>query len=200
MYLDLVFLTSDIKLEIDKKTIDILFSKTACFFTVWHGRIILFPKIMKKYGVFKVLTSLHKDGEYVNKFVKLYGNETIRGSTFDGALSATKMIIKCIKEKKSIVITPDGPRGPKYKINSTIIRLASKLQVPIISMSFSSSKVKVLNSWDYFTIPLPFSKIFINISPPNCSRQMQNNHLEMIMCTQTKILDQKAIYTKYNRV
>ena len=106
------------------------------------------------------------------------------------------MIIKCIKEKKSIVITPDGPRGPKYKINSAIIRLASKLQVPIISMSFSSSKVKVLNSWDYFIIPLPFSKIFINISSPNCSRQMQNNQLEMIMCNQTKRLDHKAIYSK----
>lgn len=199
IYLDFVFFTSYIKLKIDKKTIDILSSRTACFLTVWHGRMLIFPKIMKKYGVFNILTSLHRDGEYVDKFVKLYGHKTIRGSTFNGSLFATKMIIKCIKENKSVVITPDGPRGPKCKINSAIVNLAFKLQVPIISMSFSSSRVKILDSWDHFIIPLPFSKIFINISSPRFFNQTQNNHLGMMMRAQTKQLDKKMAYMKYNR-
>ena len=94
LYLEFVLLTSSIKINTNKEAINILNSNKVCFLTLWHGRIIVFPKIMQKFGKFKVLTSLHKDGKYVDKFIRLYGHETIRGSSYKGSLSATKNIIR----------------------------------------------------------------------------------------------------------
>ena len=183
-YLEFVFLTSTIEINIHNEATHILNSNKVCFLTLWHGRIIVFPRIMQKFGKFKVLTSLHKDGKYVDKFIRLYGHETIRGSSYKGSLSATKNIINSIKNKESIVITPDGPRGPKYKVNSAITNLASKFKIPIISISFASSKAKILKSWDEFTIPLPFSKILIDISAPTLFNEKQNSKLEILMIKQ----------------
>ncbi len=189
LYLEFVLLTSSIKINTNKEAINILNSNKVCFLTLWHGRIIVFPKIMQKFGKFKVLTSLHKDGKYVDKFIRLYGHETIRGSSYKGSLSATKNIINSIKNKESIVITPDGPRGPKYKVNSAITNLASKFKIPIISISFASSKAKILKSWDEFTIPLPFSKILVDISAPTLFNEKQNSKLEILMIKQMRDLE-----------
>lgn len=188
IYLEFVFITSKIDIHIDDKTIDIFNSNQVCFLTLWHGKIIVFPKIMRKFGKFNVLTSLHKDGKYVDKFVQLYGHKTIRGSNYKGGLSATKDIINSIKHKESIVITPDGPRGPRYKVNSAVTNLASKFKIPVINISFASSKAKILRSWDEFTIPLPFTKIVVDISAPNFFTEKQNSKLEILMIKQMQDL------------
>ena len=191
LYLEVVFLTSQIFFEVDLTTEKFLTSKQVCFITLWHGRVLIFPKIMKKYGAFKVLTSLHKDGKYIDKFVRLYGHKTIRGSTYKGSLLATKDIVKSIKNS-SIVITPDGPRGPGYKVNSAITNIATKFNIPIICISFSATKVKILNTWDKFMIPLPFTKIIVNISTPHYFEMQNNEKLEKLMLQQVKSLDKKC--------
>ena len=191
LYLQVVFLTSKIRVEIDNATENILTSKKVYFITLWHGRILVFPKIMKRYGSFKVLTSLHNDGGYIDKFVGLYGHKSIRGSTHRGSLSATKDIIKSI-QKYSIVITPDGPRGPGYKINSIVTSIAAKFNVPIICVSFSSTKMKALNTWDRLAIPLPFAKILVNISTTNYFKEKDDEKLEKLMLRQMKVLDEKC--------
>ncbi len=147
---------------------------------------------MKKFGKFKVLTSLHKDGKYVDQFVKLYNHDTIRGSSFKGSLSATKDIIKSIQQNERIVITPDGPRGPRYKVNSALTNLAIKFNIPIICLSFAATRSKTLKSWDNFTIPLPFTKILVNISKPYKFNNTQNNELEKIMIKQLNDLDHQV--------
>jgi lysophospholipid acyltransferase (LPLAT)-like uncharacterized protein len=58
----------------------------------------------------------------------------------------------------SIVITPDGPRGPVYQIQEGIIHLAQLTGRPIIPISnFTRWKIR-LRSWDRFQIPLPFAR------------------------------------------
>ena len=147
---------------------------------------------MRRFGRFKVLTSFHKDGKYVDQFVKLYDHDTIRGSSYKGALSATKSIIKSIHNNEKIVITPDGPRGPRYKVNSAITNIAAKFNIPIICLSFAATKSRTLKSWDNFTIPLPFAKILVNISAPYQYNKRQNNELEKIMLKQLRQLDNQV--------
>ena len=65
LYLSIVFFTSKVELNIHEKAKNILKNKEICFLTLWHGRMIIFPKIMRRYGTFQVLTSLHNDGKYI---------------------------------------------------------------------------------------------------------------------------------------
>ena len=191
IYLEIVFFTSKVLFEIDPNTEKALVSKQVCFITLWHGRILIFPRIMKKYGSFKVLTSLHKDGKYIDKFVRLYGHQSIRGSTYKGSLSAIKDIMGSIKNS-SIVITPDGPRGPGYKIDSAVTNIAAKFNVPVICISFSATRTKILSTWDKFMIPLPFSEIIVNISTQHYFKVQDNEKLEQLMLQQMELLDKKC--------
>ena len=57
----------------------------------------------------------------------------------------------------SIVITPDGPRGPVFRIQEGIMHLAQLTGRPIIPTSnFTRWKI-CFRSWDRFQIPLPFA-------------------------------------------
>ena len=51
IYLEFVFITSKVDTHINDKAIDILNSNEVCFLTLWHGKIIVFPKIMRKFGI-----------------------------------------------------------------------------------------------------------------------------------------------------
>lgn len=75
-------------------------------------------------------------------------------------------LLKTLKQGRGICITPDGPKGPRYKINGNITALAAKFGLPVIPLCFSASSAVVLNTWDKFIIPLPFSKIYIELGKP----------------------------------
>ena len=191
-YTEFIFLTSRIEICINHKSANILRSNAVCFLTLWHGKMILFPKVMSCFGKFQVLTSLHKDGEYVDKFIQLYGHKSIRGSSDKNGLSAIREIIKSIENNNRIIITPDGPRGPRYKVNSAVTNLASRFKIPILIIAFVASRFKVLNSWDAFEIPLPFTKIIIDISSPHFFYKKHNSQLEYLMRKQIEDLSNKV--------
>jgi lysophospholipid acyltransferase (LPLAT)-like uncharacterized protein len=58
-----------------------------------------------------------------------------------------------------VAITPDGPRGPIFKVQPGIVYLAQKAGVPIIPVACALSKKKILRSWDKYQFPLPFGRI-----------------------------------------
>ncbi len=193
-YVEIVFLTSKIIISVDNGSLSVLKSKKPCIITLWHGRICIIPKIMSRYGNFIILTSPHSDGRYIEKFISLYGHGVIKGSSNKRGLEATREIVKAIKNGDRIAITPDGPRGPGYVAKGSAVNIASKFNIPIISVCFSSSKRKILNTWDKFYIPLPFSKIKINISSPYLHSDNDLEKLTTSMNGQLKALDSKCSY------
>jgi lysophospholipid acyltransferase (LPLAT)-like uncharacterized protein len=58
-----------------------------------------------------------------------------------------------------VVITPDGPRGPVYKLQPGIIKVAQMTGAPIVPVHTQCSAYWELRSWDGFRIPKPFSTI-----------------------------------------
>jgi hypothetical protein len=66
----------------------------------------------------------------------------------------------------SVVMTPDGPRGPVYRIQDGIIQLAKLTGRPIIPVSnFTHWKIR-LRSWDRLQIPLPFARCDLRYGDP----------------------------------
>ena len=91
------------------------------------------------------------------KLVQRFGVQPIRGSTSRRGPQALLEATTWMERGYSIVILPDGPRGPAYQIQEGIIYLAQLTGRPIIPTStYTRWKIR-LRSWDRFQIPLPFA-------------------------------------------
>jgi lysophospholipid acyltransferase (LPLAT)-like uncharacterized protein len=93
------------------------------------------------------------------RILKRFGFTFVRGSTTSGGLMALRGLIKAARDGYSIAITPDGPRGPIFKVQPGIVYLAQKAGVPIIPVACALSRKKILRSWDRYQFPLPFGRI-----------------------------------------
>lgn len=105
------------------------------------------------------LVSKSKDGEYMARILRFFGFNCIRGSSSHGGLLALRGLLRAASEGHSAVITPDGPRGPVFKMHPGVIFLAQKSGVPIIPAACALSKKKIIRSWDKYQFPLPFSRV-----------------------------------------
>jgi lysophospholipid acyltransferase (LPLAT)-like uncharacterized protein len=80
---------------------------------------------------------------------------------------------------ESVAITPDGPKGPKEVVKEGIIKLAQITQKPIIPLVWSTNRYKVVNSWDNFVLPFPFSKGFYSFGNPiYIEKKMNENEIK----------------------
>ena len=123
----------------------------------WHSQLMMISFSWKNKKKLNILASGHSDGRFgaiVGKYFKLNNIPTYDK---DKKISL-RPIFKLLKQKDSIGIAPDGPRGPKEKISEGIIKIAKKSKIPIIPLGFWSSKNFHLKSWDSFLISKPFSK------------------------------------------
>ena len=162
---------------INKKYVENLWKKNESFILCfWHGRLLMMPLSWNKKKKINVLISSHPDGQLLSKTVEHFNIETIVGSSSKGGSEAVRNIIKSLKSGVSIGMTPDGPRGPRMKINSAIIKIASLTGHKIVPLSYSVKKKIFLNSWDKFLVALPFGKgCFIWGKPIKIKKNISTN-------------------------
>ena len=72
---------------------------------------------------------------------------------------ALKALIEALKENKVVIITPDGPRGPRYEVKHGVVFGAKKAQAHIVPFSWATTSCWKLSTWDKMMIPKPFSTI-----------------------------------------
>ena len=112
------------------------------------------------------LISPSVDGEIGAMMVRRFGGRVIRGSsTSTGALALRDYYEALVKENVSPVITPDGPRGPRFQFKPGAILLAQMSGRPILPMAYAATRAWLIK-WDKFVIPWPFSRIVIVIGEP----------------------------------
>ncbi len=88
-------------------------------------------------------------------------------------------MIKAIQNGSDIVIAPDGPKGPHQKAQMGVVELSRLTGKPMVPVSFSASKKILLNTWDRFLLPYPFSTgVFIWGDPIYIDPNGDRNHLE----------------------
>lgn len=105
------------------------------------------------------LVSQSKDGEILSALLKKWNYKVSRGSSSKGGKVALNELIEAAKEDYSIIITPDGPRGPAKIIKNGALIVSNSSYLPIIPVKLAYHSKKVLiKSWDKFEIPYPFSK------------------------------------------
>jgi lysophospholipid acyltransferase (LPLAT)-like uncharacterized protein len=124
----------------------------------WHQRLLMMPFLPHR-GSVGMLISQHRDGELIARAVKLFGIESVRGSTTHGSLSALRGMVRFYRAGGNLAITPDGPQGPKHVVQLGAIELARQTGAPLLPVTYSASRKKVFGSWDNFIVPFPFSKV-----------------------------------------
>jgi hypothetical protein len=144
----------------------------------WHGRLLMTP-VAYKGKKLSFLVSPHRDGQIVGKAMQRFGFHAILGSTTRRGFSAFKKMVEAQKNGSDIAITPDGPRGPRYRAQIGVVELAKLTGRPIVPLTFSASKKKLLKTWDQFLLPYPFSKgVFIWGEPIDVDRNGEGAYLE----------------------
>ena len=133
--------------------------------TMWHNCSTFAPWAMRNRGM-TCMVSASRDGEYVARLGALFGNKTVRGSSSKGSSGATRAVLKLLRNGNAVALTPDGPRGPKYTVQSGVLWLAAASKSPIVPLHLEASRQWVLNSWDNHRFPKPFSTIHIGIGKP----------------------------------
>ncbi len=166
IYINIVYLTSKKYYIYSEKFNKRLIKENNAIYAFWHNRLSLMFFLRHKKITTNVLSSEHKDGRIMTSTSSLFGINTITGSSSNISMKSLKTIIRCLTKGENLVITPDGPRGPVYQINSNIAKIAQKTSTMILPISFSCKKKKILRSWDKFILPLPFNTIYFVYGNP----------------------------------
>lgn len=132
----------------------------------WHGRMIPLGVRYRDQGIV-VTVSPHRDGEMIARLIEARGFATLRGSSNrDPAGTYRKLVRALTRDRRTVAITPDGPRGPREQVQGGLIRLASRTGAPIVPMAAAARPAKRCASWDRFLVPFPWSRMHLRLGKP----------------------------------
>jgi lysophospholipid acyltransferase (LPLAT)-like uncharacterized protein len=142
----------------------------------WHQRLFMAVCGWVYPSPFSMIISSHGDGQLIAKTVQRFGILWIAGSTSKGGAQALKGAIRRLKAGEVVGITPDGPRGPKFKAQSGVIAMAHISDAPIVPFTYAMTHEITLKTWDEFKLPLPFGRGVILWGKPIRILKKMNTH------------------------
>jgi len=166
VYMTLVKYTTRWDIERAEQVEGVIRDSEGVIALVWHSRFMMLTSAWKKkFQMPYVLISRSRDGDIVTHTSHFLGLKTIRGSAkkaltnkAKGGAQAGRSIIGAIEKGGCIVVTPDGPRGPRQRLGDGPLRLARLTGAPLMPCTFAIKNRKQFGSWDRFILPLPFGR------------------------------------------
>jgi len=134
-------------------------------YAFWHGRMLVLAYTHRQRRI-HILISQHRDGEFIARIIERLGFVSVRGSTTRGGTKAIFEMCQKASSGYDVGVTPDGPKGPGFRVHPGIIYMAQRSGLPIVPITNSSQHRWTLPSWDRFIIPRPFSKAVIMLGEP----------------------------------
>lgn len=135
---------------------------------VWHDSLLI-PAFCGSRSLAlrsSCLTSRHFDGSYIAETMQRLGLRAIRGSTSHGGAEAIRQLMDEAADRH-VIITPDGPRGPRRQMKPGAVFLASETGRRLVVTAFVCSRGwRPRGKWTDLLIPRPFSTIYIVAAPP----------------------------------
>lgn len=141
-----------------------------CIIMLWHNRIAIMSEILAAYAphlIFCAFVSKSRDGEFLAVLAHTYSTGRALRVPYNTRHKALGTMISRLKLGKEVMImTPDGPRGPRYSVKPGVVLAAKKSSAKIIALTWSSSHFWQISSWDKLILPKPFSTIRISLAAP----------------------------------
>ncbi len=111
----------------------------------WHEQQLMIPFGYRGPGS-HVLISQHRDGEIIARIIARFGHQAVRGSSTRGGAAALRELIRLGRSGQDVVVTPDGPKGPRHVAKMGVIQLARASGLPIVPLAFGCSKKNFLRA------------------------------------------------------
>jgi len=134
-------------------------------FSIWHNRLPLSLILYRRYIVRRAperrmaaMVSASRDGGLVARVLEHFAVEPVRGSSSRRGPQALREMVSWSERGHDLAITPDGPRGPRYKVQEGVISTAQLTGLPIVPVSYHLNWKIQFKSWDRFQLPLPFAR------------------------------------------
>ncbi len=138
--------------------------KGPVIFILWHEYVMV-PFYLRNRTRLGILASRHRDAEWLAQMSIINGFQVFRGSSGRSGVGALKSIFR-ESNFSGLVLTPDGPRGPRREMALGAVFLASKLQIPLVPLGFGFDRPwRVKRSWDQFPLPRPGSRARVILGP-----------------------------------
>ena len=138
---------------------------TPFVFATWHSRVLLLPYLYRGRRL-RVLTSRSRDGELVARLCTRMGLDVVRGSSSRGGADALRALTRSLADGVSVMVVPDGPRGPREIVKPGVVTLAALSGAAIVPAALGASSEWRLRSWDGFRIPRPFARCVMRFAEP----------------------------------
>ena len=161
---------------------------------VWHDSL-LFPTFGGSRTLqlrTSCLTSRHHDGSYIAELMNWVGITAVRGSSNHGGAEAIRQMMENCAGRH-IVITPDGPRGPRRQMKPGAVFLASQTGRKIVAMAFSCQHGwRPRGKWTDLLVPRPFTTVHLLASepmtiPPDLSRADLDRYTQQVQAEMDRL-------------
>jgi lysophospholipid acyltransferase (LPLAT)-like uncharacterized protein len=141
--------------------------------TSWHGMTMMVAGFIRRYFDIKKFNVIVPDdhrGDTLQVFARALGVKStpldLTGDETMGTGRKLVALIKSIKQGRNFVIHPDGPAGPAYKVKPGLPFIARKTGSWILPLGCYCRFAYHVPRWDRYTLPLPFSKVQIQVGTP----------------------------------
>ncbi len=169
-YLKLLEKTARFSIREDPAFPPLLESGQSVIFTFWHNQLLFMPVLYSRRLADRrmaVIASQSRDGELIGGVIEKFGLRPIRGSSSRGGRRALLNLFRSLRRGWDVVVTPDGPRGPRYRVQEGVVALASSTGSPIVAVATHGDlKLILRRSWDHLRIPLPGGRVRAAFSAP----------------------------------
>lgn len=171
LLIELLWYTCKIRISGVDRLRELVAEHVAVVPVCWHQHLVICARFLvsRQVGALKpgFMISPSVDGEAPSALARSYGAHVVRGSGSYTGLRAVRGAHQAIvKEGISPAITPDGPRGPRFKFKPGALFAAQISGKPVVPLAFAAKHARVLKTWDKFILPLPFSTICIAVGEP----------------------------------
>ncbi len=147
--------------------------ESPAIYAIWHNRLALSMALFRRFikqrdpgRRLAALVSASRDGAMLSAILESHGVWPVRGSTSRRGPQALLELASRAAEGFDLAITPDGPRGPCYQVQTGILGLARVTGLRIIPVTWNARWKLRLRSWDRFQIPLPFASCEVVFGSP----------------------------------
>jgi len=176
LLLRLWYLTLRVKMDLKTQQLIRSIGDRVSVFYFWHHNLFVAPmlrKLRKNRSMYGLISS-SKDGAWLEALVKWFGVRAIRGSSSWRGQTALHELEQRKNFVCDIIITPDGPKGPRCSCKPGSMKWALMNDFEIVGLRFSMNRFWSLKSWDRFKIPVPFSTISIQAIRLNDGMDLDN--------------------------